>query len=79
MFKEGDIIQVVDFSNAFPNTPDKLELGHPYRKLGEGTCVVTSDLASTWVSLKNLKNGYRNSIYNWRCSLVRGKNPDWEV
>ena len=79
-FRKGDIVNVVDFSSNYPNTPiDILASDHPYRKLGEGTCLVTSDYNRTHVSLENLKNGIRNKVYNWRCLLVSNGKPDWEV
>ena len=81
-FKKGDIVRVVDFSEDYPNTPlYVLEPNHPYRKLGDGECEVlyTSTSTHTYVTLKNKKNGMRNSIYSWRCVLVSTLEPDWEV
>jgi hypothetical protein len=79
-FRKGDIVKVVDFSNNYPDTPiDVLAFDHPYRKLGEGECLVLYQQTSKHVSLENLKNGMRNSIYAWRCVLASKSKPDWEV
>jgi hypothetical protein len=80
MFKEGDIVKVVDFSSDYPNTPiHQLASDHPYRRLGEGTCRITSTYNRTHVSLENLENGRKNNIYAWRCVLVTALEPDWEI
>ena len=80
MFRKGDIVKVVDFSTDYPDTPvDILDSDHPYRKLGEGVCLVTSDRNRTHVRIENLKNGRKQKIYNWRCVLVTELKPDWEL
>jgi hypothetical protein len=80
MFKAGDIIKVVDFSSNYPNTPlFQLDDDHPYRKLGEGTCIVESTHSRNHTSIRNLENGEYNSIFTWRCVLAKSLVPDWEV
>jgi hypothetical protein len=80
MFKKGDIVKVVDFSNDHPNTMFKLADDHPYRRLGEGECEITTPQIgrSPHVTLKNLENGTCNTIYAWRCVLVKS-TIIWEV
>ena len=80
MFKEGDIVKVVDFSSNYPNTPlFQLDDDHPYRKLGEGTCIVQSNNTRTHTGVRNQINDIYNSIFTWRCVLATSLVPDWEV
>jgi hypothetical protein len=80
MFKQGDKVKVVDFSRDYPDTPmDVLASDHPYRKLGEGECIVLEPQFMKHVLVENIKYGIRKSIYAWRCILAKALEPDWEV
>jgi hypothetical protein len=78
MFEIGDEVRVVNFGNDYADDPVRLIPSHPYRKLGIGTCRVRY-VDSTHVSIENLKNGYKNTIYHWRCELATKREPSWEV
>ncbi len=80
MFEAGDRVKVVDFSTNYPNTPiDQLTHDHPYRRLGEGECIIINNSGRERVSIENLSNGLRNTIYSWRCVLTKALEPDWEI
>ena len=80
MFKKGDIVKVVDFSRDYPDTPiDQLQYDHPYRKFGEGECIVVDAYSRRHVTIEHIESGARNSIYVWRCVLAKSVEPDWEV
>ena len=65
MFKEGDIVQIVNFSDHTPNSSTKLKNDHPYRLLGEGPCKVRYTTNNNRIHVQNLRNGIKNCIYTW--------------